>query len=75
MRIPPYVIRVDCDSQAGTELVAEIVRVLHRVHACAVGCVHGMQRLDRERHAGGTRVFEQRADAVAHHFARASQIF
>ena len=38
------------------QLVAEIVGVLHRVHARAVGRVHRMQRLDRERHARGARV-------------------
>ena len=33
-----------------------------------------MLRLDGERHAGGTRVVQQCADPVAHHFARAGEI-
>ena len=33
-----------------------------------------MQRLDRERHARAARVFEQLAQAVAHHFARAGEV-
>ncbi len=37
-----------------------------RVHAGAVGGVHRMQRLDRERHVGGARMRQQRRDAVAH---------
>ena len=37
-----------------------------RVHAGAVGGVHRVQRLDRQRHAGRARVVEQLGDAVAH---------
>ena len=33
-----------------------------------------MQWLDRERHACRPRVFEQFADAIAHHLARADQV-
>ena len=74
MRVPPDVIGVDRDAESRAELVAQIVRVLHRVDARAVRGVHGMQRLDGERHAGGPRVLEQLADAVAHHLARAGQV-
>ncbi len=74
VRIPPHVVRVDGDAEARSQLVAEIVGVLHRVHAGALGGVHRVQRLDRERHARAARVVEELADAVAHHFARAGEI-
>ena len=67
-------VRVDGDAEPRAQLVAQIVGVLHRVHARAVGGVHRVQRLDRERHARRARVAEELADAVAHHFARAGEI-
>ena len=61
--IPPDVIGVDGDADAVAELVAEIVRLRERVHAGAVGGIHGMQRLDRQRHARLPRVGQERANA------------
>ena len=74
VRVPPDVVDVDGDADARAQFVAQIVGMRHRVDAGAVGRVHRVQRLDRQRHAGGTRVFEQFADAVAHHFARAGEV-
>ena len=65
LRVPPHVIDVDGDAERGAagavdahgaalrrvERIAQVERLLHRVDAGAVGRVHRMQRLDRERHA------------------------
>ena len=67
-------IDVDRDADALAQLVAQVVGVRQRVDARAVGGVHRMQRLDRQRHARRARVFEQLADAVAHHLARAAEV-
>ena len=56
------------------ERFAEVERLLHRVDAGAVGGVHRMQRLDRERHADVLRVLERRGDAVADVAARREQV-
>ena len=67
-RIPPDVIDVERDAEhAGAlriEPVADVERLLRRVHAGAVGGIHRMQRLDRERHVGLLRVFQHLGDAV-----------
>ena len=46
------------------ELVADIERLLRRVHAGAVGGIGRMQRLDRERHVGLLGVFQHFGDGV-----------
>ena len=56
------------------ERVAEIERLLERVDAGAVGGVHRMERLDRERHADAPGVLERRRDAVAHVAPRREQV-
>ena len=72
--VPPDVIGVDGDAGAVAQLVAEVERLRKRVHAGAVGGIHRMQRLDRERHAGGARARQKRAKSVAHHGARAADV-
>ena len=53
VRVPPDVIDVDRDAEpsraVGVERVADVERLAERVHAGAVGGIHRMQRLDRER--------------------------
>ena len=46
------------------ELFADVERLSERVHAGAVGGVHRMQRLDRERHTDHFRVVQQFADTT-----------
>ena len=72
--VPPDVIGVDRDADAVAQFVAEVVRLRERVHAGAVGGVHGMQRLDRERHARLPRVRQKRVQCLAHLAARAVKI-
>ncbi len=77
LRVPPDV--VDVDGHAERRALAassshRSLRLRQRVHAGAVGGVHRVQRLDRERHAAGARVLEQLADAVAHLLARAGEV-
>ncbi len=60
---------------AAVQLIAQIERLRERVHAGAVGAVHRVQRLDRERHARRARVIEHLADAVPHHRARPGKVF
>ena len=67
-------IDVDRDADAFAQLVAEIVGVRERVHAGAVGGVHRMQRLDRERHAGLRAHGAAAPRAVAHLLARAGDV-
>ena len=55
IRIPPDVIDVERDAERARalriDLIANIQRLLRRIHAGAIGSVGRMQRLDRERHA------------------------
>ena len=52
--IPPDMIGIERDAErtgpAGVELVTEVKRLLQRIDAGAIRCLHGMQRLDRKRH-------------------------
>ena len=54
LRVPPDMIDVERDAERagalGIETVADVERLLGRVHAGAVGRIGRMQRLDRERH-------------------------
>src|SRR5215510_6109088 len=78
LRVPPHVVHVDRYADPGPvvagKLVAQVERLFHRVHARAIGAVHRVQRLDRERHARRARVVEDLADPVAHHLARAGEV-
>jgi hypothetical protein len=60
--------------RSSRELVAQVERLRQGVDAGAVGRVHRVHRLDRDRHAARARVVEDRAEAVADHVARAAQI-
>ena len=64
--VPPQMIDVNCDADAVAQLVAEVVGVGQRIHAGAIGRGHGVKRLDRKRHAGGTRIRQHRCDPVPH---------
>ena len=69
-RVPPAVVNVDCDAKfagpVGIDGIANIQSLTKRVHACAVGCVHRVQRFDCEPHLCGDGVRQQRAlDEVA----------
>ena len=66
LRIPPDVIRVDGHTNAVAQPVAQIERHTQRIDATAVRRVHGMQRLDRQRHPLATGMVEQRRNAIAH---------
>ena len=77
--VPPHVIDVDGDPEPilsiWRQLIAQRVGLRERVHARAISSVHRVQRLDRERHPCRLRVLQQFADAIAHHFACAAQVF
>ena len=64
----------ECAAAFGVELVAQIERLLERVDTGAVGCIHRVQRLDRERDADASRIRKRRRDAVAHVAARGSDV-
>ncbi len=54
--------------------VADVERLPHGVHAGTVSGIHGMERLDGERHVGAAGVLQQRADAILHQGARGPDI-
>lgn len=57
-----------------SQLAGDIERLVDRVHAGAVGCVHRVQRLDGERHTRRTGMRQHGRDAVGDHLARARQV-
>ena len=61
-------IDVDHDAEparaVGIQSAADVERLAKRVHAGAVGGVHRMKRLDRERNTGAVRMIQERFDSV-----------
>ena len=74
LRVPPHVVDVASDADPVAKLVADVERLLERVDARALGGLHGMQRLDRERHPRFPRLRKNHGDAIAHLLAGAAQI-
>ncbi len=72
--VPPHMIGVERDAEAVAKLVTEIGGVRQRIHAGAVGGIHRMQGLKRERYAGVVRVGQQRSKAVANLRMRTGEI-
>ena len=56
------------------QLLAKIVGMDKRIHAAAIGGGHGMERLERERHAGVARIREKRRNPITHLRMRAGKI-
>src|SRR6267378_1203404 len=55
LRIPPDVVDVHRGANSIPEQFAKIQSLFQRIDARALGRLHGMQRLDRQRHAGLSR--------------------
>src|ERR1700741_5168677 len=64
LRIPPHVVDVDGDAEPFPERVAQVEGLLERIDARALGGLHRVQRLDRERHAGFSCFGQDRRDSV-----------
>ena len=62
--VPPEMIGVDHDTRTLAELLADIDRLGEQRDAAAVRRIHRVQRLDRERHAAGARMRQDRRHAV-----------
>jgi len=60
--------------KAFAERLAKLVRLRERVDAGAVGRVHGVERLDRERHTRSTGVGQELGQALAHDLARVRDV-
>ena len=74
LRIPPGVIDVDGDADARAKRVAQIERLLERVHARAIAGVHRMQRFDGQRHMASARMRQHGGQSVGDHGARRRNI-
>ncbi len=70
--VPPDVIDVDGDADIGAKLFADIERLIDRVHAGAVGGIHGVQRLDGDLDPRGQGMRQHGGDAVGDHLAGAA---
>lgn len=70
-RVPPKMVNVGGDADlARLECFNHIIGLAERIHGRAGIGIHRMQRLDRELHAGGLAIGEERGDAVEDLFAR-----
>ena len=69
-RVPPDMVGVDCDSHSVAKKIAEVQRLFERVNAGAIGGVHWMERLDRQRHPVRARMRQNCSEAIGHHLAR-----
>src|SRR5215831_921797 len=70
MPVPPDMINVDCRTNTafliGIQLFANRKRFPQAGDAGSITGVHGMERLDRERHSRLSRVRQKRAEPVRH---------